>query len=211
MTKPNSTLIAYVQDKSGSMASVRDAAISAYNEFIQSQKAVPGDAKITLVQFDTVYQFLYQGLDLPAVPALTHETYRPSGGTALLDAIGRTIIETGHTLEKMPEHERPSKVIVVIQTDGEENSSREFGKDKIKEMIEHQENKYSWEFVFLGADKNAIMTAQTYGIKASNAMAYGNTVVGMAAMGQTLSAKVMRSRVGLDSAWTDEERLANSQ
>jgi hypothetical protein len=100
MTKENSVLIAVVQDKSGSMEDVRAAAISGFNEFLQSQKALPGEARFSLIQFDTTYAIRYLGKPIKDVEPLTEETYKPGGGTALLDAIGRIITETGKYPER---------------------------------------------------------------------------------------------------------------
>src|SRR5689334_14920077 len=115
MTKANSTLITVILDRSGSMGSVRYATIKGFNEFLQGQKAGPDEAKISLIQFDDHYEVNYLAKRIQEAAPLSHETYIPRGGTALVDAIGRTLIETGKTLEAMREEERPSKVFVVIQ------------------------------------------------------------------------------------------------
>lgn len=210
MTKPNSTLIAIILDRSGSMQSVKDATIKGFNEFLQGQKAVPGECKLSLVQFDDQYEVNYLAKNIQEATPLNHETYQPRGSTALLDAIGRTIIQTGKGLEGMAETDRPSKVIIVIQTDGFENASREFDKLKISDMIKHQRDVYQWEFIFLGAGQDAIMSAASIGISSATAMTYNNTETGTKAMYSTLSASISRSRSGGSSAWTDEERKVNS-
>ena len=119
---------------------------------------------MTLVQFDTEYEFLHRGVPVQQVPP-----YRlvPRGMTALLDAVGRAINETGERLAKMDETDRPGLVVFVVMTDGEENSSKEFSKDQVKQMITHQQEKYGWHFTFLGANQDAFAEAGALGIHAA--------------------------------------------
>lgn len=175
MTKPNFVEIVVVLDRSGSMESVRKDTIGGFNTFITDQKANQvGEVKVTLTQFDDVYEVVYSGYPLQNVPMLSEATYVPRGMTALLDAVGRTIVNVGDRLSKTPEHERPSLVIFVVLTDGQENASKEMRLDKVKEMIKHQTDKYGWQFVFLGADQNAFQAAQM-GFAASNTYNYCST------------------------------------
>src|SRR3954454_24245157 len=131
--KSDLTDITLVVDRSGSMEQIRDDAEGGVNTFIADQSKEPGEALLTLVQFDTEYEFLHKGVPISQAPK-----YKlvPRGGTALLDAVGRAINETGERLSKMAEQDRPGLVIFVVMTDGEENSSKEFSKSQIKEMIE---------------------------------------------------------------------------
>ena len=177
------TDINVVQDKSGSMAELRDETIGGFNTFLADQQKAPGVAKMTLMQFDTTFKLLYSGEDIKKVEPLTHATYAPGGGTALLDAIARTIITTGQRLEAMPEQERPGRVIVVILTDGQENSSVEYGghdgHKRVMEMIEHQTKTYNWQFLFIGAQQDAIQGGGRIGVAAANSISTANTSKGI--------------------------------
>jgi Mg-chelatase subunit ChlD len=154
-----------VVDRSGSMISCRADAEGGVNSFIKSQQT--GDANLTLVEFDTHYDFVCKGVPIQNAPV-----YKlvPRGYTALYDAVGRAIVETGARLEALPEAERPGCVIVVIVTDGQENRSAEFNRQQIKDMITHQQEKYNWKFTFIGADASTFDTAAGLGLN------YGQTV-----------------------------------
>lgn len=160
------TDITVVMDRSGSMSSIKDEAENGLNSFIEEQKKLPGDATFTLVEFDTEYNFVHNGVPLKDVPKCK---LVPRGMTALLDAVGRAVNETGDRLSKMPEDQRPGLVVFVIITDGQENASHEFTRKQIKEMIEHQTNVYNWKFTFLGANQDAFAEAASIGISAQAA------------------------------------------
>lgn len=155
------TDITLVVDRSGSMQSVKEDAEGGINSFLESQAKETGDALVTLVQFDDVHEFVLRG-----VPVEEAGQYRlqPRGMTALLDAVGRAITDTGRRLAAMPENERPGLVVFAVMTDGLENASREFTKSQIKEMIEHQKTVYNWQFSFLGANQDAFADAGEIGI-----------------------------------------------
>jgi uncharacterized protein YegL len=153
--KSNLTEIGIVLDESGSMSVCKKDTIGGVNEFLQSQRKVKGDANVTLVKFSDYYKIINDGTPIQHVAELNEDNYTPSNTTALLDAVGKTINNIGNHLSKMSENDRPSKVIILIITDGEENASHEFSKTKVTEMITHQKEKYSWEFIFIGADINA--------------------------------------------------------
>ena len=160
--KADLTDITLVVDRSGSMAQIREDAEGGVNTFIARQAKELGEALLTLVQFDTEYEFLLKGV--PIQQAQGYELV-PRGMTALLDAVGRAITETGERLAKMAEEDRPGLVIFVVVTDGHENSSKEFtSKNQISGMVREQEDKYQWKFVFLGANMDAIATAAGLGI-----------------------------------------------
>jgi hypothetical protein len=145
--KTDLTDITLVVDRSGSMEAVREDAEGGVNAFLREQAQQPGEALLTLVQFDTEYEFVHKGISVKDAPA-----YKlvPRGCTALLDAVGRAINETGDRLAKMAETDRPGLVVFVIVTDGLENSSHEFTKVKVQEMIDRQQNQYHWQFTFPG-------------------------------------------------------------
>ena len=174
----NETDITVVLDRSGSMASVRDDTIGGFNSFLQEQKAVPGSARVSLVQFDDQYESVYECRDVQDAPDLSPRTFVPRGSTALLDAIGRTLNATGARLAALPEAARPEKVLLVVMTDGLENASREFSARQVFDMITHQRDKYQWEVVFIGANQDAVLTGASYGLPASNALDYAATPAG---------------------------------
>lgn len=175
MTKENFTSINVIIDKSGSMGGLTADTIGSFNTFLAEQKVVPGEAAFTLCTFNTDYSLVHDFVKLGSVPDLNSKTYRPSGGTALLDALGTTINSVGAKLAAMPEDERPSKVIFLVITDGEENSSKTFKKEQIKAMVEHQRDVYKWEFVFIGANIDAFSEGQSLGFSGQNSVSYNAT------------------------------------
>ena len=187
--KADLTDITLVIDRSGSMQDIRSDAEGGVNAFIENQAKEPGEALLTLVQFDTEYEFLYKGA---LISQVSKYSLVPRGATALLDAVGRAINETGQRLSTMAEQDRPSLVIFVVMTDGLENSSQEFSKARIKEMIQHQQETYGWHFTFLGADQDAFAEASELGIVAAGAANFSKQNVA-AAYGAT-AAKVTRMR-----------------
>ena len=142
MTRPDLTDITFVLDRSGSMQPIKEATIEAFNGFVNSQRTGAGTAQMTLVQFDDQYELLYQALAIQQAPELTRQTYEPRASTALLDAMGRTMIATGERLRKLPEADRPGTVVFVTLTDGYENASREYTLQRINELIRVQRDQY---------------------------------------------------------------------
>lgn len=201
------TDITLVVDRSGSMEAIRADAEGGVNTFLTDQASHPGEALVTLVQFDTHYEFVHRGVPVKQVPR--YELV-PRGGTALLDAIGRAINETGERLSKMPEADRPGLVVFVVMTDGQENSSQEFTKDRIKTMIEHQQSVYNWQFTFLGANQDAFAEAGSMGMTAAGTANFSTYKVDLAY--RATSAKVARMRTAAASCtpvsneFTVEER-----
>lgn len=203
------TDISIVLDRSGSMSSIADDTRGGFNKFILDQRTTPGEAVVTLVQFDHEYQCVHNGVNIADVPELTSATYVPRGNTALLDAIGRTINDTGARIAALTEEDRPEFVVFVIITDGHENASREFARDKVMEMITHQREVYSWSFIFLGADADAIDVARSYGISRDTAMQYSNTSAGVNAVFDSTSRNLRSMRTIGDSAtlnYSDKDR-----
>ena len=170
--KKGLTEMAFILDMSGSMSGLVEDTIGGYNSLIEKQKEEDGEAYVSTVLFDDRYIMLHDHINIKDIKPLTNEDYRPMGTTALLDAIGKTVNSIGVRLNNTPEEERPEKVIIVITTDGHENSSREFTKAKIKEMIEHQQSKYNWVFMFLGANIDAVGEAGNLGINTDFARTY---------------------------------------
>ena len=172
------TEIICILDRSGSMKRVREEAISGINGFLEDQRAVPGNAILTMVRFDTEYEVIHNGTPIHQVPMLDETTYRPRGMTALYDAIGRTIDDVGHRLSKTPENDRPAHVIVAILTDGYENASSDYDAHRVREMIHHQQLKYDWDFIYLGANQNAFAESGKIGIRAQNTRQWESTSQG---------------------------------
>lgn len=197
--KKNLTEMVFILDRSGSMQSLTSDTIGGFNSMIESQKKENGEAFVTTVLFDDQYELLHDHVDIQKVEPITNKEYYARGCTALLDAIGKTINSIGSRLSGTPEDERPDKVIFVITTDGFENASREFNKSTIKEMIEHQQNKYSWTFIFLGANMDAVGEAASLGINASHSHTYTASAQGTSSVYMSLDATMSCLR-GLDSS-----------
>jgi hypothetical protein len=201
------TDITVILDRSGSMEACRSDAEGGLNHFIEEQKKAPGEALFTLIQFDNQYEFVHKGIPIQTVP---HFTLHPRGCTALLDAIGRAINETGTRLAAMPEDQRPGLVVLAILTDGMENASREFTQVKIKEMIEHQQHVYKWQFTYLGANQDAFQVAANYGIPLAGAANFSADAAVHAFLAVGSNVKRMRkarsSGETVHSGYTDEER-----
>lgn len=214
MTKPNFTHIVAILDKSGSMKPVQDDTIGGFNTFLDEQKKVPGEATLTLVQFSDKCQTTYSDVPLAHVALLTKDTYCPNGWTALNDSLAKTINDVGMKLAAKPEHDRPSKVVFLIMTDGAENTSKEFGGTlglaKVSEMVKHQKDKYSWDFVFMGANMDAFATGISYGIPSTYAINYTSDKLGSynafksASRGMTASRLVASAGGTLDMFFENE-------
>ena len=170
--KKGLTELVFILDKSGSMGGLETDTIGGYNSMLKQQKAVEGECHITTVLFDNNYELLHDRIDIKAVSPITGKEYQVGGSTALLDAIGRTIHKIGNAQKHTADDYRAEKVMFVIITDGEENSSREYSAEKVKAQIERQKTKYGWEFIFLGANINAVQTAGRFGIAPDRAVDY---------------------------------------
>ena len=168
--KKNLTEIVFILDESGSMHSAKKDTIGGFNEFIETQKKLPGEANFTFVKFNTHSNLIYNGINLKDVSPLTEESYTPNGGTALLDAVGEAIDAIGKRLSELPEKSKASKVMFIILTDGEENSSNHEKYSKtgvVAEMVKHQTDKYSWNFLFMGSNIDAWSGASSINISNS--------------------------------------------
>jgi len=174
------THISIILDRTGSMESIRDDTIGGFNVFLNENKQQPGSVTLTLVQFDTQdpYEVIHQFTPINEVPELTRETYVPRAGTPLLDAIGRGINDLDQKLALLDDEEKPSGVVFVVITDGQENSSKEFRKDQIVKMINEKQEKDDWQFVFLSADLESINDALAYGFTGESVMSYDKSAGG---------------------------------
>ncbi|MCD7884168.1 MAG: VWA domain-containing protein [Lachnospiraceae bacterium] len=176
--KDNLTELVFILDRSGSMGRLTSDTIGGFNSMIEKQKAEPGEAVVTTVLFDNRYEVLHDHVPLAEIKPMTSKEYFARGTTALLDAVGMTINTIGARLNATPEAERPGKVIIVITTDGLENASHEYSRAQVKDMITHQQEKYSWNFLFLGANMSAVKEAGNLGIDADFARTYTASSVG---------------------------------
>jgi uncharacterized protein YegL len=183
----NLTEIVVILDQSGSMECLAKDTIGGYNGFIEQQKKLPGEANLTTVLFDSDYALLHDRINLKDVKPITNKEYVPSSMTALLDAVGKTIDSIGNKLSNTPEPERPSKVLFLIITDGEENASKEYSYDRIKEMVKTQQDIYKWQFIFFGANIDSFDAASSLGIDINHAVDYSATNDGIDSLYSTVS------------------------
>lgn len=202
----NLTELVFILDKSGSMSGLEGDTIGGFNSMLDKQKKEAGDAYITTVLFDHDYELLHDRADIRKVNCISEKEYFVGGTTALLDAMGKTINYIGKKIGDTDEAEHPGKVIFVIITDGMENSSREFSAKKIKQMVEHQKTKYSWEFVFLGANIDAVKTAEDMGIDQDRASNFCADSQGIKLNYSSVCNFVSEMRMGksVDSSWKSE-------
>lgn len=174
------TDITIILDKSGSMGPIRMDTLGGLNTFIKGQQQFKDDkVLLTLIQFSNVSSIRLDRVDINYIKEFTVEDYVPGGSTALLDAVGEAIDRAGKRFAKLNESERPGKILFVIITDGEENSSCQYSLDQIKKMITHQQDVYKWQFVFLGANQDAFQSAASFGILTRNTSNYYNTSKGI--------------------------------
>ena len=166
------TELVFILDKSGSMSGLESDTIGGFNSMLAKQQALEGECRITTVLFDNNYETLHDRIDIRAVSPITEKEYQVGGTTALLDAIGRTIHKIANVQRNTAEDYRAQKVMFVIITDGEENSSREYTVQMVKSLIEQQKTKHAWEFIFLGANIDAVLTAGRLGITSDRAIDY---------------------------------------
>ena len=206
--KTNGTELIFILDRSGSMGGLESDTIGGFNSMLAKQQAEPGECRLTTVLFDNQYEVLHDRIDINAASPITDKEYFVRGNTALLDAIGKTINKINGVQKSTSEEYRAEKVLFVITTDGMENSSREFDYDKIKAMVEQQKEKHGWEFIFLGANIDAVEVAGRFGIDRSRAQNFHNDSRGIALNYNVLSESIKNYRVsklvGFTEGWNTE-------
>lgn len=195
--KKNLTEMVFILDRSGSMGNLTSDTIGGFNSMIAKQKDEQGEAYVTTVLFDDQYEVLHDHIDINEISPMTNKEYFARGCTALLDAIGKSINSIGARINEEEENVRPDKVVFIITTDGFENSSKEFTRQKIKEMIKHQQEKYSWTFMFLGANIDAVREAASLGINTDFAKTYTASDIGTQSVFTSMS-KAMSCARGID-------------
>ncbi|MBJ7341189.1 vWA domain-containing protein [Mycolicibacterium sp.] len=208
MTDPQRTLIAVLLDRSGSMESIKSDTEGGFNAFIAEQAQQPGEARVTLAQFDTEYEVVYAHRPIAEVPRLE---LQPRSMTALNDALGRLITDVGAELAALPEAERPGQVIVLVMTDGLENSSVEWTHEAVRAAVKRQEREYAWDFVFLGANIDAVAVGQNLGFSPDKSLTYAASDQGVASAMASTTAYVSRKRGAPLAApvagFSDEDRV----
>ncbi|MFI6997263.1 VWA domain-containing protein [Nocardia sp. NPDC050175] len=207
MTNPDLTLIAVLLDRSGSMQSIKSDTEGGFDAFIEEQRKVPKTIEVTLAQFDTEYECVYASRPLAQVPPLD---LQPRGMTALYDAVGKLVTDVGAELAKRPEHERPGTVIVVVLTDGHENSSKEWSHTAVKSLITQQQDVYSWNFMFLGANMDAVEIGTKMGFDPGNSITYAASPQGVSRVFRSTAYSSARMQAAPPGAkrggFTDAER-----
>lgn len=204
--KAGLTEIVFILDKSGSMSGLEKDTIGGYNSFIEKQKIVEGEALVSTVLFSDENEVVHDRIPISKVEPMNDAQYSVGGCTALLDAIGGAIHHIGNVHKYAREEDVPEKTIFVITTDGEENSSRNYDYRRIKQMIERQQEKYKWEFLFLGANIDAIGEASKLGIRRDRAVRYECDGVGTNLNFATVSDAIGCVRVGkaIKENWCEE-------
>lgn len=166
------TEIIYILDRSGSMGGLESDTIGGFNSMMEQQKKTGEKAVVSTVLFDDVCEVIHDRVPIEKVEKMTDKQYYVRGCTALLDAVGGAIHHIGNVYKYAREEDRPEKTIVVITTDGMENASCKYSRDKIEKMVKRQQKKYGWEFIFIGANIDAYAEAQKYGIRRDRAVNY---------------------------------------
>ena len=200
-TKPKTTEIAFILDRSGSMQSHAEAAIAGFNEFLRDQQQVEGQARLTLVLFDDRVEIPIDNIPVSEVVDLDTRTYTTRGSTALLDAIGQTVDAFKVRIRDLPARDRPDQVIFAIFTDGEENASTRFTWRDIAGKIRRRQAKQGWEFLFLGANQDAIATAAQMNIHAHNAATASFSAEGVSGSAKAFSRKARAMRESLSAEY----------
>lgn len=208
MANQNLSHLVFLLDRSGSMQSIKSDVIGGFHAFLAEQRATDGECAVTLAQFDDVYEVVYRGIPLAQVPPLE---LSPRGCTALLDSMGKLIIDTAAEVDALAEEQKPGTVVVAIMTDGHENASVEWQRPAIKALVEQQTNDHGWEFLYMGADQDAVEVGKGLGVKAEQSITYGrgkSREVWAAASGNVRAyrgAKLV-DPVAAMPAFTDEQR-----
>ena len=192
--KKNLTEIVFILDRSGSMAGLEDDTIGGFNAMIQKQKGEDGEAYVSTVLFDNHTEIIHDRVGIQQIQPMTRKDYYVRGCTALLDAVGKSIHHIGNVHKYAREEDRPEKTIFVITTDGMENASREYTYDRVKKMIRHEQEKYGWEFLFLGANIDAAKEAARFGITEDRAANYHADHQGTAVIYEAMSEAVCNVR-----------------
>lgn len=192
----NLTELVFILDRSGSMSGLEADTLGGYNSLLAKHQALPGECRITTLLFDHEQLLLHDRVDIRHVQPMTLEQYMPRGSTALLDALGTAINRLGYLQKHTPAEQRAGQVMLVIVTDGMENASREYSQQQVRRMVERQQQRFGWEFLFLGANMDAITTAAGYGIDESRAATFRSDGTGVEAKYQVVAEITQSFRSG---------------
>ena len=214
--KKGLTEIVFILDRSGSMGGLERDTIGGYNSMLERQKKEEGEAVLSTVLFDDRIEVLHDRKNLYDVKPITNSDYYVRGCTALLDAVGGTIHHIGNVHKNMPADQRPEKTLFIITTDGMENASKEYTYSKVKKLVEEKKKKYHWEFVFLGANIDAVEVAGRFGVAKNRAVRYecdsAGTELNFKVMSKMVScAKKARSAIEMEEMMDCDDMLAPIQ
>ena len=203
--KKNLTEIVFILDRSGSMGGLEQDTIGGFNSMIEKQKREAGEALISTVLFDNDCEVIHDRVDVQKIAAMTEKDYYVRGCNALMDAIGGAIHHIGNIHKYARNEDVPERTLFVITTDGMENASKYYDSDKVKRMIERQKSRYGWEFLFLGANIDAVETARHFGIGADRAVDYRSDAAGTQLNFEVLSETIsrVRSKQALSADWKE--------
>ena len=199
------TELVFILDRSGSMGGLESDTIGGFNSMIEKQRRQDGECYVSTVLFDNVSEVLHDRVKLSDIPKMTDRDYTVRGCTALIDAIGGAIRHIGNIHKYARPEDVPEHTMFVIMTDGMENASRRYSSSEVKRMIEHEKEKYGWEFLFIGANIDAVETARSFGIGADRSVNYHADHQGTAVVFDAVCESVcsLRSRIPLDASWSD--------
>lgn len=203
--KNNITELVFILDRSGSMSGLEGDTIGGFNSMIEKQRKQDGECYVSTILFDNVSEVLHDRVKLSDIPKMTDRDYTVRGCTALIDAIGGAVHHIGNVHKYARTEDVPEHTMFVIMTDGLENASRKYSSDEVKRMIEHEKEKYGWEFLFIGANIDSVETARHFGIGADRSVNYHADHQGTAVVFDTVCETVcnFRNRRPLDASWND--------
>ena len=204
--KNNITELVFIIDRSGSMSGLESDTIGGFNSMIEKQKKLEGKAYVSTILFDNVSEVIHDRVSLDEIKPMTEKDYYVRGCTALLDAIGGAIHHIGNVHKYARKEDVPEHTLFVITTDGMENASRKYDLEKVKKMIEHEQEKYGWEFLFIGANIDAVQTAGSFGIPKNRAVNYNHDSEGTRVVYDSVSSAVSQCRActPISDEWKDE-------
>ncbi len=194
--KKNLTEMVFILDRSGSMAGLESDTIGGFNGMIERQRKAEGEALVSTVLFSSESEVLHDRVDLRKIEPMTERQYSVGGCTALIDAMGAAIHHIGNVHKYAREEDRPEHTVFIITTDGMENASHVYTADQVRKMVERQKEKYGWEFLFLGANIDAVQTAARYGIAEDRSATFVNDAQGQATNFQAMDCAIGNIRSG---------------
>lgn len=211
--KNNITELVFILDRSGSMSGLEGDTIGGFNAMLRQQKNQEGVCYVSTVLFDNTCEVLHDRIRLEDVPPMTERDYNVRGCTALLDAVGGAIHHIGNIHKYARSEDVPERTMFIITTDGAENASRLYSSDRVKAMIQHQQEKYGWEFLFLAANIDAVETAAHIGVRSDRAVNYHADSEGTAVIYETVSQAVSQMRLAapLSASWSENIKQDNKR